>query len=37
VLVAGDKAGMGQRTFHRRLIATADRRYDRHLTALRRG
>ena len=36
VLVAGDKAGVGQRAFYRRLIAKADRRYDRHLAALRR-
>lgn len=34
LLVAGDKAGVAQKRFYKRLIATADRRFDRHLTAL---
>ena len=31
LLVAGDKSGQGERTFYRRLIATADKRFDAHL------
>jgi hypothetical protein len=31
LLVAGDKSGQGQRAFYRRLIATADKRFDAHL------
>jgi hypothetical protein len=36
LLVAGDKAGVAQRRFYRRLIARADARFDRHL-ARRKG
>jgi hypothetical protein len=31
LLVAGNKSGQGERTFCRRLIATADSRFDAHL------
>lgn len=31
LLVAGDKSGVSQRLFYRRLIAKADARYDAHL------
>lgn len=36
VLVAGDKSGGSQKAFYRRLLATADERFDHHLDALRR-
>ncbi len=32
LLVGGDKSGVDQRRFYRRLIELADRRYDEHLT-----
>jgi hypothetical protein len=35
ILVAGDKAGVNQKRFHRELIAKADRRLDEHLERLR--
>jgi len=35
LLVAGDKAGVSERRFYRRLIETADRRFEAHLAALR--
>jgi hypothetical protein len=35
LLVAGDKSGHSERTFYRRLIATADKRFDVHLERLR--
>jgi len=35
LLVAGDKAGVSQRQFYRRLIAKADELYGRHLADLR--
>ena len=31
LLVAGDKSGVRERLFYRRLIATADQRFDAHL------
>lgn len=31
LLVGGDKAGTGERRFYRRLVATADARFDDHL------
>jgi hypothetical protein len=34
LLVAGDKAGVSEDRFYRRLIATADARYARHLAQL---
>ena len=34
LLVAGDKAGVGEDRFYKRLIATADARYARHLEQL---
>ena len=34
LLVAGDKAGVSERRFYRRLIAKADERFDRHLAAM---
>jgi len=36
LLVAGDKSGRRERTFYRRLIATADARFEAHLARLRR-
>lgn len=36
ILVAGDKAGVSQRAFYRRLIAKADARFDQHLDELKR-
>ena len=35
LLIAGDKSGMSERAFYRRLIATADRRFDTHLARLK--
>lgn len=35
LLVGGDKAGIDQRRFYKRLVAVADERYDRHLESLR--
>ncbi|HEY1630196.1 MAG TPA: type II toxin-antitoxin system RelE/ParE family toxin [Rhizomicrobium sp.] len=39
LLVAGDKSGKSERIFYKRLIAIADRRFDRHLqgAAARQG
>lgn len=37
VLVAGDKSSYSKRWFYRRLMKTADRRFDRHLAALSEG
>jgi len=34
-LAAGDKSGQAERKFYRRLIATADNRFDAHLGRLR--
>lgn len=34
LLVAGDKAGVAQRRFYKTLIAKADRRFDKHLSAI---
>jgi len=36
LLVAGDKTGVGEDAFYRRLIALADRRFDAHLDASRK-
>ena len=35
LLIAGDKAGVSERRFYRRLIAKADERFDRHLAAMK--
>lgn len=35
VLAAGDKAGVSEKRFYRRLIARADARFDRHLRKLK--
>jgi hypothetical protein len=35
VLCGGDKSGGSQRRFHRQLIATADKRFDAHLAAMK--
>lgn len=35
LLIGGDKGGVDQRRFYRRLIAVADDRYDNHLAALK--
>jgi hypothetical protein len=34
VLVAGDKSGVNERLFYRRLITIADKRYAQHLTEM---
>lgn len=34
LLTAGDKSGGSERRFYKRLIATADKRFDAHLAAL---
>lgn len=34
LLVGGDKGGADQRRFYKRLLATADERYDAHLSTL---
>ena len=36
ILVAGDKSGVAQKRFYKRLIARADKRFDAHLENLRR-
>jgi hypothetical protein len=36
LLVAGDKSGTSERAFYRRLIATADGRFDAHLMRIAR-
>lgn len=36
LLVAGDKSGVSEKTFYKRLIAIADRRYDTHLREIAR-
>jgi hypothetical protein len=35
LLVAGDKSGVSQRKFYKRLIAKADERFDAHLAGLK--
>lgn len=37
ILVAGDKSGGSERRFYRRLIATADKRFDEHLAQQYKG
>lgn len=34
LLVGGDKSGVSQKKFYKRLIAVADQRYDEHLDEL---
>lgn len=34
LLVAGDKSGVARKRFYKKLIATADKRFDNHLAAL---
>src|SRR5580700_10006845 len=36
LLVAGDKSGRGEKTFYRRLIAKADKRFDEHLSRMKK-
>ena len=36
LLAAGDKSGGGEKRFYRRLIRTADARFDEHLTSLKK-
>ncbi len=36
LLVAGDKSGGSEKAFYRRLIATADKRFDAHLVRTKR-
>jgi hypothetical protein len=35
LLIGGDKSGISQRQFYKRLIAKADELYDQHLAALK--
>jgi hypothetical protein len=35
LLVAGDKSGVSQKRFYKRLITTADKRFDGHLALLK--
>ena len=35
LLAAGDKAGVNERRFYKRLIAKADERFDRHLATMK--
>jgi len=37
LLVAGDKSGVSEKRFYKKLINIADRRLDAHLSALKRG
>ena len=37
VLMAGDKSGGGEAQFYRRLIVTADKRFDDHLARRKKG
>jgi hypothetical protein len=34
LLAGGDKGGVDQKRFYKRLIATADRRFDEHIASL---
>ena len=36
LLVAGDKSGVSQKNFYKRLIAKADERFDAHLSRLKK-
>jgi hypothetical protein len=36
MLVAGDKSGVSQKRFYKKLIATADDRFDSHLALLKK-
>lgn len=36
LLVAGDKSGVGEKNFYKRLIAKADKRFDAHLIRMKR-
>jgi hypothetical protein len=35
LLVGGDKGGVDQKRYYKRLIATADRRFDEHIASLK--
>ena len=37
LLVAGDKSGVSEKKFYKRLIGVADKRFDLHLDHLKRG
>lgn len=37
LLVAGDKSGVSEKRFYKRLIATADDRFDAHLITVTKG
>ncbi len=37
LLIGGDKSGISQSLFYRRLISKADRLYDEHLARLKKG
>ena len=36
MLVAGDKSGVSEKRFYKKLIATADDRFDAHLALLKK-
>ena len=36
LLVAGDKSGVSEKKFYKRLIAVADERFDAHLSRLKK-
>lgn len=36
ILIAGDKSGVAQARFYRKLIATADKRFEAHLAQLKK-
>ena len=36
LLIAGDKSGGGEKRFYRQLIAKADRRFDEHLSRMKK-
>ena len=35
LLIAGDKTGVSEKKFYKRLVAKADERYERHLAGLK--
>jgi hypothetical protein len=37
LVVAGDKAGVGEKRFYRQLVMKANRRFESHLAALKKG
>jgi len=37
LLVAGDKSGVSEKRFYRQLLEKADRRFDDHLSRIKKG